>query len=515
MSSSHSSSETFSAFDPFSGKPLEKSFRESNVSDVENACLAAETAFVEYSQTTPEKRAQFLETIAEQIEQLGETLLTSCHKETALPLQRLTGERGRTTGQLRLFANLLRSGRFFNSIIDHADPERSPVPKPDCRQMQVPIGPVAVFGASNFPLAFSTAGGDTVSALAAGCTVIYKGHPAHPETCELINQAISSAIEICRMPKNTFQLLQGSRPLLSEALVTNSYVSAVGFTGSLKVGRKLFDLAQQRSVPIPFYGELGSVNPVFVFEEKLKQNPQKLAQDYLASLTLGVGQFCTNPGIIIGCTSDAWSEFKSALRDQAKQLPAGTMLTPAMAKHFQSSCDALNQQPRLTALSSADTPEETPISAATHLWELNAKDISLFPQWQEETFGPAGFVINCESTDDMLNIARALDGQLTASLFGTDNELRPQTQLIYWLSRKVGRLIFNAFPTGVEVCHAMQHGGPYPASTDVRSTSVGSEAIKRFLRPLCIQDAPSNLLPDPLQDENPMQVPQLVNGQSR
>ncbi|MCO7223418.1 aldehyde dehydrogenase (NADP(+)) [Pleionea sp. CnH1-48] len=508
----NSDSHQFQARSPFDGEPFGPMYKEASADEVTQACALAAKAFEEYSLTDTQTRSRFLQAIADEIEALGDQLIDICHAETALPHARLTGERARTTNQLRMFAEHINSGRHLNVIIDHADAERQPLPKPDLRQMRIPLGPVAVFGASNFPLAFSTAGGDTAAALAAGCSVVYKGHPAHPTTTAMVAEAIQRAVTSCELPEGTFLCLQGRQPELSERLVDAAPIAAVGFTGSTKVGRLLFNRAQNRPSPIPFFGELGSVNPMFILPQQLEQDVEGFAQQYVASLTLGVGQFCTNPGLLIGYQNEQWQALVDAIREQVRATESGTLLTPDIAHRFQQQCLERQQLPTMELIAQGKELAEAPINVSTHIWATKAAELNDELPWQEEVFGPAGLLIACDSPDEMLAVARQLEGQLTTTLHGTDNELQAHRSLVQVLSHKAGRVIFNGYPTGVEVCPAMHHGGPYPAGTQAASTSVGSEAILRYSRPVCFQNAPQSLLDDALQDTSALSVPRVIDG---
>lgn len=494
------------------GETLTPDFHIANDAEVDRAVRLANEAFPVYRALTAEQRAAFLERIADEIVALGDELLERAHQETALPLARLTGERGRTVGQLKLFATVVREGSWVDARIDRAQPERQPLPKPDLRRMLLPLGPVGVFGASNFPFAFSVAGGDTASALAAGCPVVVKAHPAHPGTSELTAQAVLRAASATGMPEGVFSLLHGSKDT-GLALVKHPLLQAVGFTGSLGAGRALFDAANQRERPIPVYAEMGSVNPVFVLPGALKERGEKIAEGLAASVTMGVGQFCTNPGLVVSLKNDDINSFVSKAAEKIGQTAPGNMLYPAI-------CNAYGQGiARLQSTQGVRQEHEITTQANASLGQANAAIFSTHaetflnnPELAHEVFGPSTLLVMCKTPDEMAAVAQGLEGQLTATIHGTPDDLREYHALISVLETKVGRLLFNGFPTGVEVCPSMQHGGPYPATTDSRTTSVGTAAIFRFARPVCYQDFPSEVLPPELQDGNPRNIWRLVDN---
>ena len=459
---------------------------------VDSACTAAEAAFPAFAATTREARAAFLERIAAEIEARGPEITAIGSAETGLPTARLEGERGRTTGQLRLFASHISKGDYLDRRHDLALPDRKPAPRPELFMMQRPIGPVAVFGASNFPLAFSTAGGDTAAALAAGCPVVVKGHSAHPGTAELVAQAVAAAVATCGMPPGVFSLIQGGRRDVGEALVQHRHIRAVGFTGSLTGGRALFDLCAARPDPIPFFGELGSVNPMFLLPAALTNRGAAIAQGWAASLTMGAGQFCTNPGIAVVVDGLEANGFAAATRLALAAVDDQTMLTDGIAQAFRDGCariaGAPGVQPVLTAGSALR-------NARPYLFEVSADDWLASHALQEEVFGPLGLMVRARDAAQMQIIAESLDGQLTTSLHVDPADYPLARALLPVLERKSGRVLANGFPTGVEVADAMVHGGPYPASTNFGATSVGTLSIRRFLRPVCYQNLPAALLP--------------------
>lgn len=463
---------------------------------VDRAVRAAEAAFESYGATSRAERARFLNAIADEIEKRGAEITEIGCQETGLPEARLNGERGRTTGQLRLFATHIEKGDYLDRRHDKALPERQPLPRPDIRLIQRPIGPVAVFGASNFPLAFSTAGGDTAAALAAGCPVVVKGHSAHPGTGELVAQAIDAAIKSCGLHPGVFSLVQGGNRQVGEALVQHPLIQAVGFTGSLGGGRALFNLCAARPEPIPFFGELGSVNPMFVMPAAVAARGEAIAKGWAGSLTMGAGQFCTNPGIAIvvdGPDADAFVKASlTALSDVAPQ----TMLTDGIADAYRRGAARIETISDARQLVGARCDDRR---AAPYLFETNSDVWRAHEVLSEEVFGPLGIVVRAKDVDDMVSLARAFHGQLTATLHADAGDHASAHRLLPILERKAGRILVNGYPTGVEVCDAMVHGGPYPASTNFGATSVGTMSIRRFLRPVSYQNFPVDLLPEDLK----------------
>ena len=463
---------------------------------VDQACAAAEAAFPALAATSRETRARFLDAIADEIEARADAITEIGTQETGLPAARLQGERGRTTGQLRLFASHIRAGDYLDRRHDAALPDRQPLPRPDLKMVQRPIGPVAVFGASNFPLAFSVAGGDTASALAAGCPVVVKGHSAHPGTGEIVAQAIEAAIKSCNLPAGVFSLVQGGKRDVGEALVQHPAIRAVGFTGSLGGGRALFNLCAQRPDPIPFFGELGSVNPMFLLPAALSARGEALAKGWAASLTMGAGQFCTNPGIAVlidGPDADAFATTAKAALDPT---PAQTMLTDGMAEAYRAGRDRMATATGVRSLltTACDGRQATP-----NLFEVSGTDWLADHMLAEEVFGPLGLIIRVRDAAEMQAIANSLQGQLTCTLHLDEADTTLGQALLPILERKAGRILANGFPTGVEVADSMVHGGPYPASTNFGATSVGTMSIRRWLRPVCYQNLPDALLPQDLR----------------
>ncbi|MBL4942203.1 MAG: aldehyde dehydrogenase (NADP(+)) [Colwellia sp.] len=489
----------FNAFDAHSHEALNATFADATEFEVNKAINCAYDAFVSYSQLSSEKRAHFLRTIGDQINALGDKLVETACTETGLPAMRIQGERARTVGQLGLFADLLERGEY-QAVIELADNDRQPLPKPDTRLGYLPLGVVGVFAASNFPLAFSTAGGDTASALAAGCPVVMKAHAAHPATAELVAQAILAAVKICNIDQGAFSLIQGRNYAIASQIVTHPQVKAVGFTGSERVGMILQQQINQRPEPIPFYGELGSINPQYIMEEKLAQNGQAIAQALVASLVMGQGQFCTSPGVwvVVGNENAAnYQGFIDAATQSLSEQAAGVMLTPAMCQSYNNAVNARKDIAGVSLLTSGLSGRAQDCSAT--LFTTDFATYKNTPELHEELFGFSALIVRCDDFAQMMEFTQLLSGNLTASIHALDADLTLSKQLAQTLAHKVGRLIYNQMPTGVEVCASMHHGGPFPASTNIRTTSVGSEAIKRFQRPICYQNMPQALLPTALQ----------------
>ncbi|VXC78893.1 aldehyde dehydrogenase (NADP(+)) [Sphingomonas sp. AX6] len=501
----------FQAVDPATGEMLEPPFSAAGQDHVERACALAADAARDYAATDRGTRAAFLESIADNIMALGEVLLDRAHRESGLPLARLTGERGRTVGQLRLFAAEVRDGGWLGIRIDPALPERQPLPRPDLRLRKVPVGPVAVFGASNFPLAFSVAGGDTASALAAGCPVVVKGHPAHPGTSEMIASAIADAIATAGLPEGVFSLLNGVSNDLGAALVGDRRIAAVGFTGSRGGGLALMRLAAERSVPIPVYAEMSAINPVVLLPAALDARAEALGAGYVASLTMGAGQFCTNPGLVIAIDSPALDRFVDAARGALGEAPASVMLTPGIHQAYGRGVDRLAGHPRVSTLSRGQAGDG-PNRGQAAMFAISAEDFDGDADVAEEVFGASSVLVRCRDTQALARVIAGLEGQLTATLHLDDEDLSMAADLLPMLEAKAGRILANGWPTGVEVAHAMVHGGPYPATSDGRSTSVGTLAIDRFLRPVCYQDLPDALLPPELRQGGQSGLPHRMDG---
>ena len=476
--------------------------------NITTATKNAAIAFDTYSKLTATKRAEFLETIANNIEALGDELLNVANKETNLPLPRLTGERGRTCFQLRMFATMLRKGDYVDATIDTAVPDKTP-PKPDIRQMLYPLGPVVVFGASNFPFAYSTAGGDTASALAAGCPVIVKAHPAHLQTSTLVADAIQQAIKSNELPEHIFQHITATDFSAGKALVQDENIAAVGFTGSRSGGRALYDYASARKNPIPVFAEMGSVNPVVLLEGALTANAETIAKNYAGSITLGMGQFCTNPGILIGVKSDALTSFANHLANELNHVAVAPMLHEGIqSAYYKNSTHALSQT-GITCLTN-NTPAAN--TASPVLTTVEASVFLANPDLAEEVFGPYSILVQCENHAQLVEVWKSIQGQISTTIMGTDNDLTNNKNLLEIATTIAGRVLLNGVPTGVEVCDSMVHGGPYPASTDSRFTAVGVKAVKRWLRPISFQNWPDHLLPSYLQNKNELGVWRTING---
>ena len=497
--------------DPATGENLEPAYLGGGEQEVDRACALAEQAFDTYRETDLETRAKFLEQISANLAANGPAIVERAGLESGLPKARLEGELGRTMNQLKLFAEEVRSGRWLGVKIDTAMPERTPLPRSDIRLRHIPLGPVVVFGASNFPLAFSVAGGDTASALAAGCPVVVKGHSAHPGTSELVGQAIAAAVKSCGMPEGTFSLLFGSGADIGSALVADPRVKAVGFTGSRAGGVALMKIAAARSEPIPVYAEMSSINPVFLLPEALKSRADAIATGFVNSMLMGSGQFCTNPGLMIVKEAPELDAFISKVADLISVAQPGTMLTPGIHQAYESGVAKLKGNSNVQLLAQAQEVSG-PNQCRARLFVTNAQAFLSDHALRDEVFGSSSLVIRCKTDEEILAITHSLEGQLTATVLmdATDNKSFIQ-KLMSILERKVGRILFNGYPTGVEVCHAMVHGGPFPATSDSRTTSVGTEAIWRFLRPVAYQDIPVDLLPSALRDDGWV-VPKLING---
>jgi NADP-dependent aldehyde dehydrogenase len=508
---SSASNGIFRSVDPARQSELPPDFYEASVAEIDRALEGGAQAHENYRAQSPEKIACFLERIGEEIIGLGDALLRRAELETALPAARLTGERARTVNQLKMFAELVREGSWVEASIDRAQPERKPLAKPDLRRKLISIGPVAVFGASNFPLAFSVAGGDTASALAAGNPVVVKAHPAHPGTSELVASAIKRAVETSGLPAGVFSMLHGRSHEVSLRVVRHSATKAVAFTGSLQGGRTLFNAAGARPEPVPVYAEMGSTNPIFVLPDALKKNAASIAEGFVQSVTLGVGQFCTNPGLVFGLNDDGLKAFAERAGELAKSSPAAAMLYQGICDRFHEGATRVLKIPGVTISGRSSAPLKAGQASALVML-TTFESFSEHEALREELFGPASLIVRCQSAADLEQAARELPGQLTATIHGTEEDLAQHAKLVELLQQKAGRIIFNGFPTGVEVCPSMQHGGPYPATTDVHFTSVGTGAIKRFARPVCFQNFPQAALPPELQNKNVRNIWRLIDG---
>jgi len=500
------------AINPATGAELQPGYFWATTGDISRAAQLAAAAFSEYRHWAPKRKANLLRRIAALIESNGASLVDRANQETALPIPRLQGEIARTCGQLNLFASLIEEGWWVGSRIDHANPDRKPLPKPDVRSMLVPLGPVVVFSSSNFPFAFSVAGGDTASALAAGCPVIVKPHQGHLGTSEAVGLLIQQAARDCDAPEGIFSLLFGPGREVGMALVTHPLIKAVGFTGSRAGGRALMDGAAARPEPIPVYAEMGSINPVFLLPGALAQMGETLATGLHASVTLGVGQFCTNPGLVFIEPKGSTEAFLKKLETLMSATPAGAMLTPSICAEYRAGVERFSQTSGVRLLTNAAISATEGGAAKAALFVTDASVFLANESLMNEVFGPSTLVIQCGSKNEMLAAAEKLEGQLTATIHGTPEDFAIYRDLLNILQTKAGRLVCNGFPTGVEVCHAMNHGGPYPATADGRSTSVGTRAIERFVRPLCYQNFPDAALPDELKESNPLGLWRLIDG---
>lgn len=471
--------------------------RDATPAEIDAAVRAADGAFDAFNGAGGEARARLLESAADRIMAIGDALIETAMAETSLPRPRLEGERARTAGQLRLYAAVAREGGWIDARIDRAIPDRKPLPKPDLRMMNVALGPVAVFGASNFPLAYSTAGGDTASALAAGCPVVVKAHPAHPGTGDLVAGALREAVRACGLPDGVFGMVHGRANEVGAALVQHPLIAAVGFTGSLRGGRALFDLAARRPSPIPVFAEMGSVNPVFLLPGALRERAEAIAEGFAGSTTLGMGQFCTKPGLVLAVGGPDADRFAKEAGRRIAESPVSPMLQPSIREAYER---GLSERRSI--------PGVAPVAGA--FLKVGAADFLRDPRLAEELFGPSSLYVACGAREELLEAARRMPGSLTATIHGTEAELAEVQELVAVLVRKVGRVVFNGYPTGVEVCHSMMHGGPYPATTDSRFTSVGSAAIQRWLRPVCFQNMP--VLPPALRNRNELGILRRVDG---
>ncbi|MGN6416303.1 MAG: aldehyde dehydrogenase (NADP(+)) [Pseudobacter sp.] len=503
--------ETFYSFDPAEQRNTEYLFHKATPEEINLAADRAAAAFQVYRKMDGAEKAVFLSALAEAIANSGEELIKVCCRETGLPPARIEGERMRTVNQIKMFATLLREGSWVNARIDTGDPDRTPLPKPDIRSLHIPLGPVVVFGASNFPLAFSVAGGDTISAFAAGCTVVVKAHPAHPATSAIVGELIQTAAKSTGMPDGIFSLLFDDGIESGIQLVKHPLIKAVGFTGSFKAGKALFDIAAGRPEPIPVYAEMGSTNPVFILPGAARERAAEIAAAYAASVTVGVGQFCTNPGLMIHQKQE--DDLLQLLRSAFERTSGGVMLTPRILNSYNAGVQhhlatgGVEQLAVSATISGNSANQAVPV-----LMNTSSQVLKNNPALTEEVFGPTGIVVSASSKNEMLNIARDLAGHITATVHGTVEELIEYKELLDLLEQKAGRVVINGFPTGVEVGNAMVHGGPWPSTTDSKTTSVGTAAIYRFTRPVCYQNLPQQLLPPALQDKNTLNIHRLING---
>lgn len=499
------------AENPATGEQLEPGYRCETIDSVESIARLAADAFEIYRQTSGADKAALLRKIADNIDAAEEEIVARMQAESGLPEGRCRGEKGRTVGQLRMFAELVEEGSWVDARIETAMPDRAPLPKPDLRSMARPLGPVVVFCASNFPLAFSVAGGDVASALAAGCPVIVKAHLGHPGTAELVGQAVQAAVTECGLPDGTFALVYEEGIEVGSALVAHREVKAVGFTGSRQGGRALMDIAAARKEPIPVYAEMSAINPVFFLPEIMKSKGEALAEAFAGSLTLGVGQFCTNPGLVF-CLKDQVEDFAQAVSKAAAAVEPATMLNSRICQNYRENRERLESLPGVSKVLKVEGPEGS-CNEGAGVYVTSVEDYLENPLMWEEVFGPTTLIVAGSTVKELRDAAQALEGQLTATVHGTDEEIAASADLFSILERKAGRLIVNGFPTGVEVCHSMVHGGPYPATSDGRTTSVGSMAIGRFARPVSWQSFPDASLPDELKNANPLGIWRMVNGE--
>jgi len=504
--------ETFFSVDPHTRTEGNIRFFNATDDEINLAVLKAAEAFRTIRQYSTETRSAFLDTIADEIDKLGSVLIETADAETGLGLPRLESERGRTTSQLRLFANLLREGSYVEAILDTALPNRKPAPRPDLRRMLMPLGPIAVFGASNFPFAFSVAGGDTASAFAAGCSVIVKAHPGHPGTSELVAQAIQAAGERHRFPPGFFSMVQGHTVRVGQTLVMHPQLEAVGFTGSLGGGRALFDIAARRPRPIPVFAEMGSINPIVISPLALKVRGEAIAEGLVNSVTLGAGQFCTKPGLVLVIDNVESQTFIARVAELMDQRQPGVLLNQSVLAHLSTQVEQTLASGLALERTQIDANTSTGYCFPNTVLQTTSKQFIRDEALQNEHFGPVTMFVNCPTLDDLLEAVEALHGTLTAPGHSEAEELDFTQELFLRLREKAGRLIWNGFPTGVEVVYAMQHGGPYPATTTPQITSVGMAAIKRFMRPVVFQNIPDSLLPDALQDANPLNIWRTVDN---
>ena len=501
---------TYTTFNPKLNIENEQIFTEATSEEINQAAELAAEAFKAFSKKSGLEKANFLRTIADEIIAMGDNLIAMYQSETGLPEGRAKGERGRTVGQLTSFATMLEEGSWVAATIDTADLDRKPIPKQDIRKMLVPLGPVVVFGASNFPLAYSTAGGDTASALAAGCPVIVKSHPMHAGTGELVASAVIKAIEKTGMPNGVFSNLNSSGIEVGQQLVEHPKVKAVGFTGSIRGGRALFDLAAKRPEPIPVFAEMGSINPVILLPKALETKAAIWGKTYANSITLGTGQFCTNPGLILGIKSESLTKFIKTLSEEIVEIAPQCMLHPNIHKSFKSNKSKAQEQNNVKTVANVESAVAENY-AQQAVATVDGKTFLENSNLHEEVFGPFSLVVQCENMVELEKIISNLEGQLTGTIIAEQDEAQKHSNIVHAVAQRVGRIIFNGVPTGVEVVPAMLHGGPYPASTDSRFTAVGRDSIKRWVRPFSYQDFPNNLLPDELKNENPLNIIRLVN----
>ncbi len=505
-------SKTYKTFNPQLNQENETAFIEATSDEIDNAVALAKGAYIEFSKISGTRKAVFLDAIADEILALDDELIQTYCSETGLPEGRAKGERGRTVGQLRAFAKLVDESSWVEATIDTAQPDREPMPRPDVRKLMIPLGPVVVFGASNFPLAYSTAGGDTAAALASGCPVIVKSHPMHAGTGELVSSAIIKAAEKTGMPNGVFSNINSSGIEVGVQLVKHPDVKAVGFTGSIRGGRALYDLAAQRDEPIPVFAEMGSINPVVILPKALQNNGDSLASIYAKSITLGTGQFCTNPGLILGLKSEELSNFVDNLSSNILKIDPTCMLHPNIVSAYVQNKSAVLSQENIKVTAEFEDIIQSNFARQV-IATVDGETFLNNTKLHQEVFGPFSIVVQCENVKELEKIISKLEGQLTGTLISDEKEVSNYNNVVNSLQNRVGRIIFNGVPTGVEVCTSMVHGGPYPASTDSRFTAVGVNSIKRWVRPFSYQDWPNDLLPNELKNENPLEILRTVNGE--
>lgn len=511
---SAASSDTFAARNLAAGEDLAPEFHEATDAEIDEAVALAASAFDPFRRLLPEHRAEFLEAIAEEVLDLGDEFLLRAAAETAHPIPRCAAERDRVLTHTRQFAAWIREGSWVDARIDRGNPTRQPLPKPDVRSLLEPVGPVAVFGASNFPIAISVLGTDTMSAFAAGCPVVVKAHPAHPGTCEIAARAIQRAVARTRVPEGVFSMVHGRSHETGTRLVQHPGIAAAAFTGSLGGGRALFNAANSRPCPIPFYAEMGSINPVFLLPGALQARAEGIAQGFVTALTAGVGQFCTNPGLVLGLESEEWSRFRALAGEKVAAFTPATMLHPGIHGAYTAGiAERLGRSGLELAGRSGNPASVERGEAAAYLFATTQEGLLADATLFEELFGPVSTLVTCGDPVDFVEVAERLEGSLSATIHGTEEDLANHRELIDVLRRKVGRLIFNGYPVGLEICHSIHHGGPYPATTHSHFTSIGTRAMHRFVRPVCYQDWPDGLLPIELQNTNPRGILRLLDGE--
>jgi len=503
---------TFNAINPKNGNKIDPEIFEATDHEIDRACEIAMQAFIQYKMFSVQKRTNFLQNIVRQLDEIKSTILNYCHKETGLSINRLEGEYLRTINQIKMFVAYIEKGLYIDARIDTAISQRKPTEKPDIRQMQIPIGPIAVFGASNFPLAFSVAGGDTIAAFAAGCPVVFKSNPGHPITSELVSQAILKAAQITKVPEGIFSLIQGKQINTGQQLVKNKNIKAIAFTGSFKAGKSIFDTAVKRKEPIPVFAEMGSINPIFILPGAIHENAAFIAKGLFQSVVLGSGQFCTNPGLFFSIQSSDRNIFMEKLIKEFSNSLGEIVVNKNISDNYLKLTRMLSKDNNVQLIAQSGASGGY-CNSTNKLFEVDFHDFIKTENLLNEIFGPVTIAVKLNLKEEVFKAAELLTGQLTISVFANENDMNNFSNLFLALREKAGRLIINGFPTGVEVCDSMHHGGPFPATTNIQNTSVGSNAIKRFLKPVCYQNFPDKLLPAELQNKNPFQLPRLLNGE--